>query len=170
MRLRRKEDCLLAWDDLYKRDTLELGPGRSLYRPKGSANLHPNIDRNRRVQSLGCGFGSGNMTSAVWGSETEQFPMNDLHQLGCAELFPNNETAVETWLSQSSFHGSTCDVGAADDLFQYYSSPHRLKTAGRETCEIQALQVGSRACLLLHERVVLHMSWDNSSTQPGCQY
>lgn len=89
--------------------------------------------------------------------------MNDLHQLGCAELFPNNETAVEIWSGQSSFHGSTCDGGAASsDLFQYYLRPHRLNTAGRRTCEIQALQVRSRACLPLHERVVLHMSWDNS--------
>lgn len=52
--------------------------------------------------------------------------MNDLHQLGCAELFPNNETAVGTWSGQSSFHGSTCDIGAASsNLFQYYLRPHR---------------------------------------------
>ncbi|KAJ5886094.1 uncharacterized protein N7473_008768 [Penicillium subrubescens] len=63
------------------------------------------------------------MTSAVWGKRNGAIPYERSASAGLRRLVPSNETAVETWTGQSPFHGSTFDVGAADDLFDIIRAP-----------------------------------------------
>jgi hypothetical protein len=151
--------------------TMELGSGRSLYLPKGSANLHLNIDRNRRVQSIGCGLAVATWPQPFGGNETEQFPMDDLHELCCAELHPNNETAeVKRGQANRHFMAPLARPVRPMICFNIISAPTDTRLCGSKDLRDPNPEGRRISCLSAMERVVLHVSWDNSLTQPGCQH